>query len=109
MRPVAVEVLLAGLMPLPVVAEEYTFVVENNGDQKIVKIEVSEDGTNWAEFGIGSGIDSATSVQLAWGESTNNAGCQWQLRATFGGGDALSSDWINFCEEDVVVTFEFDK
>lgn len=109
MRPVAILALLVGAVSVPVLAGEYTFTVENNGDQRIVKIEVSEDGRSWGLFDIGSGIASGESVQLEWDESTDDGDCEWQFRATFSGGDVLASDWIDFCEDDVVLTFEFDS
>ncbi len=106
-HPIALTLILS-LFSFSAVAEEYTFVVENNADQRIVGIEVSEDGEEWAYFDIGRGIPSGESVTLAWDESTNGSDCEWMFRAKFSGGDVLESDWVNFCEDDVVMTFEFD-
>lgn len=96
-----------GLLSLPGLAADYSFTVANNADQKIVKIEVSEDGKSWGPFDIGSGIPSGESAQLNWAESTNNSGCEWMFRATFSGGDVLDSDYVDFCEDDVVISFDF--
>lgn len=88
-------------------AEDYTFTVENNSDQDIVTIEVSEDGYTWEYFNIGRGIRADSSELLAWDESTNNRGCDWRFRATFEEGYVAYADWIDFCEPDVVVYFDF--
>lgn len=100
--------LVVSLSALPAMAAEYTFGVANNSDQRIVQIEVSEDGTSWAPFDIGRGIPSGETVELVWDQSTNDAGCEWQFRATFEEGYVADSDWIDFCEEDVVIEFDFD-
>lgn len=108
MRHITALALALSLFTFSVTAKEYTFVVENNADQRIVKIEVSEDGDDWAYFDIGRGIPSGESATLAWDQSTNSSDCEWLFRATFSGGDVLDSDWVDFCEDDVVITFEFD-
>jgi hypothetical protein len=107
MRRMILLVVLALAAPHSLAAD-YTFTVENNSDQRIVKIDVSEDGKNWAPFDIGKGIRSGDSELLAWDESTNNSDCNWLFRATFEGGDVLDSDWLDFCEDDLVITFEFE-
>lgn len=109
MRRIAFTALVLGLFALPAVAGDYSFKVENNSDQRIVKVEVSEDGSSWAPFDIGRGIASGETAELVWDESTNDSDCEWQFRATFSGGDTLASDWVNFCEDDVVISFEFDE
>lgn len=109
MRRIALTALALGLLSLPVLADDYTFTVANNANQDIVKIEVSEDGESWAPFNIGSGIPSGESAELVWDESTNDSDCNWQFRATFSGGDTLASDWVDFCQEDVVISFEFGE
>lgn len=96
------------LCALPAMAEDYTFTVSNNSDQRIVKIEVSEDGESWAPFNIGGGIPAGESAELVWDESTNDSDCEWQFRATFQEGYVAGSDWINFCEDEVNIEFDFD-
>lgn len=109
MRRIVLSVFVLGLVSLPALASDYTFTVENNADQRIVKIEVSEDGESWAPFDIGKGIASGQSAELVWDESTNGSDCEWQFRATFSGGDVLASDWVDFCQDDVVLSFEFEE
>lgn len=89
-------------------ADDYTFEVQNNSDQRIVDIEVSEDGESWAPFDIGRGIPSGETVELVWDQSTDGSDCEWQFRATFEGGYTADSDWIDFCQEGVVIEFDFD-
>lgn len=89
-------------------AESYQFTVTNNSDTDIVRIEVSEDDERWERFDIGSGIDSEDSAVLEWDASTNSRGCEWRFRATFRGGFVAYSDWVDFCEDDVVIEFDFD-
>jgi len=96
------------LAALPAVATDYTFTVENNANQRIVEIEVSEDDASWAPFDIGSGIASGASAELVWDQSTEGSDCAWKFRATFEGGDTLYSDWVDFCEDEVVISFEFE-
>lgn len=100
--------LAAALCALPAMAGDYTFGVANNSDQRIVHIEVSEDGESWAPFDIGRGIPAGDTVELVWDESTNDDDCEWQFRATFEEGYVADSDWIDFCEADVVIEFDFD-
>jgi hypothetical protein len=109
MRRIVLSALVLGLFSLPALASDYTFTVENNADQRIVKIEVSEDGESWAPFDIGKGIPSGESAELVWDSSTDESDCEWQFRATFSGGDVLGSDWVDFCEDDVVINFSFDE
>lgn len=107
MRRVILAVVLS-LSALSVAAAEYTFSVENNSDQRIVGIEVSEDGESWGPFEIGRGIPAGETVELAWDQSTNDGDCQWQFRATFEEGYVADSDWIDFCEDEVVIEFDLD-
>lgn len=108
MRHITALVLALSLFAATASAKEYTFTVENSADQRIAKIEVSEDGESWAHFDIGRGIPSGESAELAWDESTNSGDCEWMFRATFSGGDVMETEWVDFCEDDVVITFEFD-
>lgn len=87
---------------------EYTFTVSNNSDQDIVKIEVSENGKSWAPFDIGGGIGAEDSAELVWDSSTDDSNCEWKFRATFEEGYVAYSDFIDFCEDGVVIEFDFD-
>ena len=109
MRRLAFTALALGLFALPALAQDYSFVVANNANQDIVTIEVSEDGENWAPFNIGDGIPSGESAKLVWGESTKDSNCEWQFRATFTGGDTVNSDYVDFCQENVVISFNFGE
>lgn len=107
MRRIVSAALALGLFALPALADDYRFTVANNANQDIVGIEVSEDGESWAPFDIGDGIPSGESAELVWAESTSDSDCNWQFRATFSGGDTLSSDWVDFCQDNVVISFSF--
>ncbi|MBD8527917.1 hypothetical protein [Pseudomarimonas arenosa] len=100
---------LALAMFSPAIADDYRFTVSNNSDQDIVRIEVSEDGESWAPFDIGSGIPAEESAVLVWDESTDDSNCEWRFRATFEEGYVAYSDSIDFCEEGVVIEFDFDE
>lgn len=106
--PALVAFVAASLVALPAAADDYTFHVSNNTDQRIVKIEVSEDGKSWGPFDIGRGIAAEDTVEMVWDESTDGSDCEWQFRATFEGGYVADSDWIDFCEDEVVIEFDFD-
>ena len=109
MRRIVLPLIALGLFSPVALASDYTFTVENNADQRIVKIEVSDDGEDWGPFDIGKGIPSGESAELVWDSSTDESDCEWQFRATFSGGDVLGSDWVDFCEDDVVISFEFPE
>jgi len=96
------------LFAVSAAAEDYSFTVSNNSDTDIVKIEVSEDDKRWLPFDIGRGIKAENSAVLVWDSSTNNSDCHWRFRATFRGGFVAHSDWVDFCEDDVVIEFDFD-
>ncbi|MCU0756044.1 MAG: hypothetical protein MUE46_13110 [Xanthomonadales bacterium] len=87
-------------------AEEYSFTVNNNSGSKIVRIQVSEDGRNWGDFDIGSGIPAGASSELTWAEHTNDAGCVWQFVASFADGSKSDAVAFDFCEEDLELEFE---
>ena len=87
-------------------AAEYSFDVSNNTDQKIIGIEVSEDGNDWGKFDIGAGIKAGTTSTLVWDASTDDSSCEWTFRATFADGSVSEEVDFDFCEEDL--TLEFD-
>lgn len=108
MRRLLLVTAIASLASFAAMASNYSFTVNNNSDTDIVKIEVSEDAERWAPFQIGRGIAAEDSAVLVWDSSTDNSDCEWQFRATFRGGYVAYSDWIDFCEDDVVIDFDFD-
>lgn len=107
--PRSVTLILCLFAALPAAAEDYTFHVENNSDQDIVDVEVSEDGKRWGYFDIGDGIASGDTSELVWDSSTDDSDCEWQFRATFEEGYVAYSDWVDFCEDEVVISFDFDE
>lgn len=108
MRRLLLVTAISSLVSFAAVAQNYSFTVNNNSDTDIVKIEVSEDAESWAPFQIGRGIAAEDSAELVWDSSTDDSDCEWQFRATFRGGFVAYSDWIDFCEDDVVIDFDFD-
>jgi hypothetical protein len=96
------------LFAVSAAAENYSFTVTNNSDTDIVKIEVSENDKRWLPFDIGRGIRAEDSAVLVWDSSTDNSDCEWRFRATFRGGFVAYSDWVDFCEDDVEIEFDFD-
>lgn len=85
---------------------EYSFKVHNSTDSKITAIEVSEDGSEWGGFDIGSGIGAGETANLVWDESTDDSSCEWHFRATFADGSTSDEIPFDFCEEDLELTFE---
>ncbi len=90
-------------------AAEWSFDVSNNSDQRIIAVEVSEDGESWAPFDIGKGIPSGETATLVWDSSTDDAGCEWAFRATFEYGHVSEPSVIDFCEGDLAIEFDFDE
>lgn len=84
---------------------EYSFVVNNNTDSKIVGIVVSEDGERWGPFDIGKGIPAGASATLVWDASTDESGCEWWFRATFADGSESEDVAFDFCEEGLELEF----
>jgi hypothetical protein len=96
--------LAVGLLPAVTLADDL-FRLNNRSDEKIIAIEVSEDGRAWGAFDIGIGIDPGTSVDLAWDESTNGSDCDWFFRARFDDGDWSDPQSFNFCQDGLELTF----
>lgn len=84
---------------------EYSFKLSNNTDNKIVGIEVSEDGKTWGKFDIGSGIAAGTTSKLVWDASTDEGNCEWTFRASFSDGSVSDDVDFDFCEEDLELEF----
>lgn len=99
-------ILLAlALLALPAVSQAYSFTITNSSSTKMTKLEVSEDGKEWGFFDIGSGIPAGSSVEATWDSSTDNTGCEWQMRANFVDGSKSPPATFDFCEEDLNVEF----
>lgn len=85
---------------------EYKFKVHNKGKVKAVKLLVSEDGKNYGEFDIGSGIAPGETATLVWDKSTDNSGCIWYFKAVFADGGESPAVKFDFCEKDLVLEIE---
>lgn len=94
------------LLASPAAFAEYQFQIENNTDQDIVAVVVSEDGEDWGAFDIGSGIPAGVTADMVWDSSTNNSGCVWYFMAAFEDGSDSDVVEFNFCEDELVIQFE---
>jgi hypothetical protein len=84
---------------------EYSFNLHNNTANKIVTIQVSDDGETWGKFDIGSGIPAGTTSKLVWDASTDDGACEWTFRATFADGSESEDVDFDFCEENLELEF----
>lgn len=87
-------------------AEEFKFKVHNNSSQTIKKLLVSEDGTTFGKFDIGSGIKAGATVELVWDQSTNSEACEQTFKVVFADGEESEAAEFNFCEDDLTLEFE---
>ncbi|MGE5215050.1 MAG: hypothetical protein ACM3NN_15325 [Nitrospirota bacterium] len=85
--------------------DQYSFTVRNHNVQKITELLASEDGKNWGHFDIGKGIPVGKTVKVEWDKSTNNAGCNWYIKAVYADQSVGAPVRFNFCEEDLVIDF----
>jgi hypothetical protein len=85
---------------------DYKFNVHNNSGQAIKKILVSQDGEEYGQFNIGSGIKAGATVTLVWDESTNGESCSQYFKAVFADGSESDAEEFDFCEEGVTIEFE---
>ncbi|MBB5208419.1 hypothetical protein [Chiayiivirga flava] len=100
-------VLLAlSLFALPAVSHAYSFTITNSSSSRITGVEVSEDGRSWGYFDIGRGIPAGTSTEVVWDSSTDDSGCEWQVRATFADESVSDPTSFDFCEEDLEIEFD---
>lgn len=97
-------ILAAVLAALPALAQAYSFDITNNASQAITAIEVSEDGESWGAFS-GNTIKPGTTVTAEWDSSTDDSGCEWQLRAKYADGSESEPASFDFCEKDLQVEF----
>jgi len=97
---------LALMMASPAAFAEYAFQIENNTDQKIVAIVVSEDGEDWGAFDIGSGIDAGETADLVWDASTDESGCNWYFMARFEDDSDSELVAFDFCDDELVIQFD---
>ena len=86
-------------------AEEYSFKVHNSTNSSIKEVLVSEDGTTWGKFNIGSGIKPGDTVSLVWDSSTNNEDCRQLVKAIFKDGSESAPAEFDFCEKGLDLEF----
>ncbi len=86
-------------------AEEYSFKIHNTTDTLIKKILVSENGTEWGEFDIGSGIAAGATETLVWDDSTSGENCNQLFKAVFSDGSESEPVLFDFCEEGLELEF----
>ncbi len=80
-------------------ADEWHFVVSNTSSSKIVKLQVSEDKSEWGDFDVGSGIAAGSTVTMIWDHSTDGEGCEQWMRAKFADGSFSEASKQDFCED----------
>lgn len=86
--------------------EEYSFTVTNNTGHTIKQILVSEDGSDYGYFDIGSGIKPGQTVKLVWDQSTNGEACDQFVKAVYDDGSESEAAKFNFCENGVDLEFD---
>jgi hypothetical protein len=84
---------------------EYSFTVHNTSGNDITQILVSEDGSEWGEFDIGSGIKAGATAELVWDESTDNEDCVQFFKAVFSDGSESEAAKFDFCEAGLTLEF----
>ena len=87
-------------------ADTFKFEIQNNTNQTITQVLVSEDGETFGKFDIGKGIPSGKAAQLVWDQSTDNEECVQYFKAVFSGGDESEPVKFDFCEDELVLEFE---
>jgi hypothetical protein len=85
--------------------EQYSFKVHNTTKDKITKLLASEDGKDYGNFDIGSGIAAGKTITLNWDKKTNDSDCEWFFKAKFADGEESEAVKFNFCEEDLELEF----
>ena len=80
-------------------ADEWHFVVSNKTSSKIVKLQVSEDKSEWGDFDVGSGIAPGATETMIWDHSTDNEGCEQWMRAKFADGTSSPASKQDFCQD----------
>lgn len=90
----------------PAFADDYSFVIHNKTDTKVVKVLVSEDKKEYAEFDLDGGIGAGKKATLVWDKSTNNQNCKQWIKVIYANGDESEITKFDFCEEDLVIELE---
>lgn len=95
----------ATVMSVQAAESEYSFKVHNGTNSTIKKLLVSEDGKQWGDFDIGSGIAAGKSDTLVWDSSTNNEGCVQWVKAVFADGSEAQAAKFDFCDKSLELEF----
>jgi hypothetical protein len=85
-------------LPNPASANQWYFYVQNAAGSAMKQILVSEDGSSWGYFNIGSGIAAGSQEKLIWDSSTNSQGCTQWIKAVFDDGSESKPSQIDFCK-----------
>jgi hypothetical protein len=80
-------------------AEQWYFYAKNSSSTMMTSLLVSEDGSNWGGFDIGSGIAAGENAKLVWSSSTNGESCSQFIKATFADGSESAPAKFNFCKD----------
>ena len=97
-------VLMSGTLSLAKTFD-YRFKVHNNTKQDIKKLQVSEDGKQWGDFDIGSGIKAGATEELVWDKSTDNGACEQYFKVRFADGEWSEAVKFDFCEKGLILEF----
>ncbi|WP_019499066.1 hypothetical protein [Pseudanabaena sp. PCC 6802] len=85
-------------LPNAASAEQWYFYVRNNSSAAIKQLLVSENGSSWGYFDIGSGVGVGAQAKMIWDSSTNNQGCSQLIKAVFSDGSESQPSRIDFCK-----------
>jgi hypothetical protein len=79
--------------------DQWHFVVHNKTAANIVKLQVSQDKSEWGNFDIGSGIGPGERATLVWASSTDDQKCHQWIRAKFADGSFSEATKQDFCHD----------
>lgn len=79
--------------------EQWHFVVKNKTDSNIVKLQVSQNKSDWGDFDIGSGIGPGDHATLVWNSDTDEQKCHQWIRAKFADGSFSAPSKQDFCHD----------
>lgn len=86
-------------------ANAYEFNITNSTKSKITSVEASEDGKTWGKFDMGKGLAAGASTTITWDASTDDSGCEWQVKASYADGSESEPAAFDFCEKDLEIEF----
>ena len=86
-------------------ANAYEFNITNSTESKITGVEASEDGKTWGKFDMGAGLAAGESTTITWDASTDDSGCEWQVKASYADGSVSLPAKFDFCKDDIEIEF----